>query len=50
VKDLLAFVEHLRADLGEVAAALERHDLEGALLKFDGISLRIKSKVEELRR
>jgi len=49
VKDLLAFVEHLRADLGEAAAAIEREDLDGMFEKFGGVALRIQTKIAELR-
>jgi hypothetical protein len=49
LKDLLAFVEHLRADLGEAAAAIERQDIEALLEKFEGIAVRINTKAAELR-
>lgn len=49
MKDLLAFIEHLRADLGEAAAAAEREDIEGVLEKFETVALRITTKAAEFR-
>ncbi len=48
MKELLAFVEHLRADLGEAAAAIEREDIEGTLAAFARVAVRINSKIDEL--
>lgn len=49
MKDLQAFIEHLRADLGEAAAAAERQDIEQVVEAFERVVVRIHAKVTEFR-
>lgn len=42
-------LEHARADIGEVIAALERDDADTALTKLDQVAEQFQKRAEQLR-